>query len=199
MSLTRMRIPRMQGRPPHCLGFIVIRLRCDIDLPIVARTAHNTNSLGAAQFPHVPVDAVVMADSNCQIANTIPVLAVGDLAASIRFYQSLGFKIDWEARDIIASVSRDGHPIMLQRRDPPTPAWVWIGCSSVASLWEDVRRRGDIDVVQRPTNQPWALEMKIHDPDKNVLWFGSDSLADVPLGEEPAYPVNNPNTRAMRS
>lgn len=126
-----------------------------------------------------------MANSNYHIENTIPVLAVADLAVSIRFYQSLGFKIDWEAGDIIASVSRDRHPIMLQRRDQPAPAWVWIGCSSVTLLWEAVRQRSDIEILQRPTNQPWALEMKFHDPDKNVLWFGSDSLDGVPFGSEP--------------
>lgn len=126
-----------------------------------------------------------MTDSTCQFENTIPVLGVRDLPGSIRFYQSLGFKIDWEAGDIIASVSRDGHAIMLQRRDEPAPAWVWIGCTSVAALWESVRRRGDVTVVQRPTNQPWALEMKIHDPDKNILWFGSDPLDGVAFGTEP--------------
>src|SRR5947209_2332836 len=93
------------------------------------------------------------------------VLAVTDVAASIRFYHSLGFKTDWEAGDVIASVSRDGRPIMLQRRGEPGPAWVWIGCSSLTPLWEQLRGRSDIVVVQRPTNQPWALEMKIHDPD----------------------------------
>ena len=29
-SLTRMRMPRMQGRPPHCLGLKVIRSACFI-------------------------------------------------------------------------------------------------------------------------------------------------------------------------
>ena len=131
------------------------------------------------------MELLAMTDQTCQIENTIPVLGVRDLAASIRFYQSLGFKIDWEAGQIIASVSRDRHPIMLQRRDEPVPAWVWIGCTSVAALWVSVRRRGDVAVIQRPTNQPWAIEMKIHDPDKNVLWFGSDSLEGVPFGSEP--------------
>lgn len=52
-------------------------------------------------------------------------------------------------------------------------------------LWEDFRRRDDLQVIQRPTNQPWALEMKIHDPDHNVLWFGSESLKGVAFGAEP--------------
>ena len=40
-------------------------------------------------------------------------------------------------------------------------------------------------VVQRPTNQTFALEMKIKDPDGNILWFGTEPLKDVPFGQEP--------------
>ena len=122
-----------------------------------------------------------MADPGFHIENTVPVLGVADLVASIRFYHSLGFKTDWQT-PTIASVSRDDHPIMLQRRDRPAPAWVWIGCSSVQSLWQNVRNRADINVLQPPTNQSWALEMKIHDLDRNILWFGSDPLEGVPFG-----------------
>ena len=125
-----------------------------------------------------------MTESTCQIENTIPVLAVAEMAASLRFYQSLGFQIDWEAGKTIAQVSRDRHPIMLQRRDA-SPGWVWIGCTSVTSLWQEIHDRSDISIAQRPTNQPWALEMKIHDPDRNILWFGSDSQSGVPFGTEP--------------
>ena len=119
------------------------------------------------------------------IENTIPVLPVRDLGRSIRFYQSLGFKLDWEAQPTIASVSRDGHAIMLQRRDEPAATWVWIGCSSVALIWQSVRSRKDVGIAQPPTNQPWALEIKLRDPDENILWFGSDPLNGVPFGQSP--------------
>ena len=75
--------------------------------------------------------------------------------------------------------------VILQRRTQPAPTWVWIGCSSVLPLWEAVRQRNDIEILQRPTNQPWALEVKIHDPDKNILWFGSESLGVIPFESEP--------------
>ena len=39
-SLTRIRIPRTQGRPPHCLGFTVIR---SIKFCISANTMHPTS------------------------------------------------------------------------------------------------------------------------------------------------------------
>lgn len=124
------------------------------------------------------------------IENTIPVLAVADVPSSIRFYRDvLGFNRDWggEGDSIhIASVSRDGHAIMLQRREPAVPGCVWIGGPLFVSLWEKIRSSGDITVIQRPTNQRWALEMKIKDPDGNILWFGTEPLSGVPFGQEPA-------------
>jgi predicted enzyme related to lactoylglutathione lyase len=123
------------------------------------------------------------------VENTIPVLAVADVEASIRFYRDmLGFKFDWSGggdTPQIASVSRDGHAIMIQRRDPSTPGCVWIGIDGLVSLWERVRASGTVAVVQRPTNQPWALEIKIEDPDGNILWFGTEPLEGVPFGQEP--------------
>ncbi len=121
------------------------------------------------------------------VENTIPVLAVNDVQASIRFYRdALGFQRDWGGEDEashLASVSRDGHAIMLQRRGPVTPGCVWIGVSGLAGIWEAVRA-GRATVVQRPTNQPWALEMRIADPDGNTLWFGAEPLKGVPFGQE---------------
>ena len=75
---------------------------------------------------------------------------------------------------------------MLQRRDPVTPGWVWIGVSILVALWDKIRLRGDVIVVQRPTNQHWALEMKIKDPDGNILWLGAEPMEEVPCGNEPA-------------
>lgn len=128
---------------------------------------------------------------NESVENTIPVLAVSDVPASIRFYcERLGFKRDWGGEGNtpqIASVSRDGHAIMLQYRDSLAPSCVWIGVSGFVSLWGKFRSSGNEEVVQRPTNQPWALEMKIKDPDGNLLWFGTDPLTGVPFGQEPEY------------
>lgn len=124
------------------------------------------------------------------VENTIPVLAVADVPAAIRFYcERLQFQLDWTGPGEppqIASVSRDGHAIMLQRREPATASCVWIGLSALAPLWERLRSRSDVTVVQRPTNQPWALEMKIKDRDENTLWFGTEPLTDVPFGQEAA-------------
>jgi hypothetical protein len=122
------------------------------------------------------------------VENTIPVLAVADVAASMRFYcDVLDFQRDWVGSadpPQIASVSRDGHAIMLQSFSPGGPGCVWIGTSGLAALWHKIRTRTDVVVVQRPTNQSYALDLKIKDPDGNILWFGTEPLAEVPFGQE---------------
>ena len=122
------------------------------------------------------------------VENTIPVLAVADVPASIRFYcDKLEFKLDWQGDadpPHIASVSRDGHPIMLQLRRPAAPGCVWVGMSGLLSLWERVRSSTGVAVVQRPTNQRYALEMKIRDPDGNILWIGTEPMTNFPFGQE---------------
>jgi catechol 2,3-dioxygenase-like lactoylglutathione lyase family enzyme len=127
--------------------------------------------------------------ANYTVENAIAVLAVADVPASIRFYrETLGFELDWTGDgDLpqIASVSRDGHSIMIHRQGSPCPGLVWIGVSDLVPLWDQIRSCPDITVIERPTNQPWALEMQINDPDDNVLWFGMEPLPNIPFGHEP--------------
>ena len=121
-----------------------------------------------------------------QIENTIPILAVADMKVSQRFYQqTLEFTLDWGAGSI-CSVSRDGCPIMLmQDQRPSNGTWVWIGCEDVQILYAQFMARG-AKIVQPPTNQGYALEMKVQDPDGHILWFGSEPLKDTPFGQQPA-------------
>jgi catechol 2,3-dioxygenase-like lactoylglutathione lyase family enzyme len=125
-----------------------------------------------------------------QVENTIPVLPVSDVPRSIRFYcEILGFKLDWGGKDEtahIASVSRDGQHIMLERGQTPGTGCVWVGGSILVSIWDKVRSTSQIKILKRPTNEYWALDMKIADPDGNVLWFGTESLKDIPFGSQPA-------------
>ncbi|MCA9238732.1 MAG: VOC family protein [Planctomycetales bacterium] len=117
------------------------------------------------------------------IENAIPVLPVSDLPASLQFYvKELGFQVDWggEPGAKVASVSRDGCPIMLsQSLAPAGGAWVWLGVQD-ASLFDQLRSRG-VRVVQEPCNDSWAYEMKFADPDGNVLWLGTEPRTDLPL------------------
>lgn len=106
------------------------------------------------------------------IENTIPVLGVRDLARSIEFYRrTLGFEVEWNAGRI-CSVARDRCSIMLQAQESVAPGTVWIGLDD-DSIFNEVDKL-DVRVIEKPTNQPWAYEMKIADPDGNVLWLGAE-------------------------
>lgn len=117
-----------------------------------------------------------MSNASERVENTIPVLPVRNLACSLEFYtQTLGFQVDWggEEGSRIASVSRDGCPIMLaEGLSNAPPQWVWIGLHD-DSLFAEWRKAGVL-VRQEPQNWPWAYEMKFEDSDGNVLWLGTE-------------------------
>jgi uncharacterized glyoxalase superfamily protein PhnB len=106
-----------------------------------------------------------------------PILRVASLPDSIRYYvRILGFGVDWgdEAESEMASVSSDGHSIMLCQGAQGQPgSWVWIGVEDIEPLFDRLRSRG-ATFRMMPTNQPWAYEMQIVDPDGHVLRFGSE-------------------------
>ena len=107
-----------------------------------------------------------------QIENTIPVLAVRDLDRSIAFFRDvLGFEVQWNAGSI-CSVARDGCSIMLQVQDQAHPGTVWVGLGGDA-LFSEIQRSG-AKILQLPLRKPWAYEMKVADPDGNVIWLGAD-------------------------
>ena len=110
--------------------------------------------------------------SQRQIENTIPVLAVSDLSRSIDFYgRVLGFEVEWNT-GVICSVGRDQCSIMLEARAELSRGTVWVGLDGDA-MFQLIERSG-ATVLQPPTNQPWAYEMKISDPDGNVIWLGAE-------------------------
>jgi predicted enzyme related to lactoylglutathione lyase len=112
----------------------------------------------------------------------IPILCVKNLKVSIRFYVDLlGFKVDWEAGDAMASVSRDGRAIMLCQGAQGQPGtWIWIGVEDIEPLFDDYVAKG-VTIRQKPTNFKWAYEMCIEDPDGHRLRIGSDPKADRPF------------------
>ena len=122
--------------------------------------------------------------SRRQVECTIPVLPVGDLARSIRFYtEKLGFKIDWRG-SVVCSVSRDDRQIMLRQknsREKTAPVWVWIGLRS-DRLFKSFRAKR-VKVVQEPQNHSWAYEMMFADADGNVLWLGTERKRNLPLDD----------------
>lgn len=110
--------------------------------------------------------------SHKQVENTIPVLAVTDLERSISFYRRiLGFGLEWNEGPV-CSVGRDGSSIMLAVRDEPAPGTVWIGLKDDA-LIQRIANAG-MELLEGPSNKPWAYELKIADPDGNTLWLGTE-------------------------
>mgnify|MGYP006177415703 CR=1 FL=1 len=110
-----------------------------------------------------------------KVENTIPVLGVAELAAAIRFYtEILGFRVDWggEEGSAVCSVFRDGCSIMLMADPKNKRSCVWIGMED-DTLFDEFAQNG-AEILQEPTNQPWAYEMKILDVDGNILWLGTE-------------------------
>ena len=140
------------------------------------------------QLEHCQGDA----DTSQVVANEIrraafggvnPIFPVSDLSASVEYFTKvLGFKLDWQAPGILASVSRGRCGIFLCQGDQGTPpTWVWIGVDDVEMLCEEYRALG-AKIRHLPTNYPWALEMQVEDLDGNVMRLGSDPKDDEPSG-----------------
>jgi predicted enzyme related to lactoylglutathione lyase len=120
----------------------------------------------------------------------VPILRVSDLRKSLGYYlNALGFKKDWDVEGgamPMASVSRDGFSVMFcQGGQGHVGAWVWFGVEDVEPLHAEFVASG-AKVVLPPTNFSWALEMRVEDPDGNVLRFGSESKAGEALQDSKA-------------
>jgi predicted enzyme related to lactoylglutathione lyase len=111
-----------------------------------------------------------------------PILSVADMARSIRYYVDvLGFANEEWSGDEFACVTRDGASIYLSLGDQGHPGtWVWVGVGDVEELHREYQARG-ASIVQPPETFPWAVEMRVLDPDGHVLRFGSDSNAQQPV------------------
>jgi predicted enzyme related to lactoylglutathione lyase len=109
-----------------------------------------------------------------------PILRVASMARSLQYYvEVLGFRnADWGGPDFTC-VSRDNADIYLCEGGQGQPGtWVWIGVSDVPALHREYTAKG-ANVLHAPESYPWAIEMKIGDPDGHVLRFGSDPAADA--------------------
>jgi predicted enzyme related to lactoylglutathione lyase len=113
-----------------------------------------------------------------------PILRVADMSVSVRYYvEVLGFSnAEWGTNDF-TSVNRDRAGIYLCRNSQgQAGTWVWIGVQDVEALYQEYTAKGAL-IIHAPTNHPWALEMKVRDPDGHVLRFGSEPKADRPFEE----------------
>lgn len=103
-----------------------------------------------------------------------PILHVADMAASLKFYVGgLGFSnAPWGTAEFTA-VSRDGAQLYLSCcTEGKGGASVWVGVSDVDKLRIELAGRG-VAILKEPEDFHWAREMRVADPDGNVLRLGS--------------------------
>jgi uncharacterized glyoxalase superfamily protein PhnB len=103
-----------------------------------------------------------------------PILNVADMAQSLHFYGDLlGFeKAPW-GDDTFTFVSRDGWGIYLSRGDQGQPGtWLWMGVEDARAWHDDLVSKG-VAIHKGLTNETWALEFQVKDPDGHVLRIAS--------------------------
>ncbi|HKE15248.1 MAG TPA: glyoxalase superfamily protein [Kofleriaceae bacterium] len=106
-----------------------------------------------------------------------PIFSVRDLRASTRYFHDvLGFHVDWEYGEPpdFASVSRGDAVIFMCMGCQGSPgAWTMMFSPDVDRLHDELRRRKAI-IQMPPTDMPWHVrEMRVADPDGNVLRIGT--------------------------
>jgi catechol 2,3-dioxygenase-like lactoylglutathione lyase family enzyme len=123
---------------------------------------------------HHPHDAELPAD---WFGSPVPILSVSDFAASLAYYVDvLGFTVEWTFGDPpdFGCVRRgDAGLYLCQGAQGQPGTWVWIGVPDARLIYDEYRASG-ATIVQKPTNYPWALEMRVSDLDGHVLRIGSD-------------------------
>lgn len=73
---------------------------------------------------------------------------------------------------------------MLSQMIPVTSgSWAWVGLPDDTLI--KTYRQADVTIVLDSQNWSWGYEMKIADPDGNMLWLGTGNPADSPLVEGP--------------
>lgn len=124
-----------------------------------------------------------------------PNLLVHDLGASLRFYaEALGFRIGWHWSDRTqrfftegetvepgtALVGRDQAQILLTQHADAAPTWLHFDLDTAAdvdALHQEWLGRGT-HIDEPPVLRLWGMyEMRLRDPDRNVLRFSSPPVS----------------------
>jgi hypothetical protein len=122
-----------------------------------------------------------------KLQSAAPIFQVGDVGATMRWYEiNLGFTSHPFPRTpphVFCILVRDGVEIMLQRVDTfetldvyrRRAGGVWhayLRMQHVHALFESIRRKSDIVVLEKPHKQPYGdTEFAIQDPNGYVLVF----------------------------
>ena len=120
-----------------------------------------------------------------RIENITPVLYVMDMSRSLAFYVDiLGFKNAEWGYDNFTSVGRDNSGLYLCRGGQDNPGtWVWIGFDGdIFSLHQQLMSKG-VTIKLAPTNFSWAYELRVEDPDRHILRFGTEPNDQEPFAD----------------
>ena len=132
---------------------------------------------GCSSEPTSLRDAALASHEDSELSPAVPILNVGDLQRSLRYYRDqLGFQVDWEHGDPpdFGSVTRGHTTIFLCEGCQGTPGgWMMVFARDVDDLHEDFSDRG-AKIRMAPKDMPWDIrEMHVSDLDGNVIRFGT--------------------------
>jgi len=121
-----------------------------------------------------------------RLVNSSVVFLVGDIATTVQWYRSIGFKAETfppSPPHAFGILTRDEVVIMLQQLDgyvkPDLYAkrnggvWsVYIETDDVAALYKSLSQRADVKIVRQLCPQPYGqIEFEVADPNGYVLVF----------------------------
>ncbi|WP_041796242.1 bleomycin resistance protein [Pararhodospirillum photometricum] len=122
--------------------------------------------------------------SKPRVLSISPILAVHDVAASVRFYvRHLGFeRIFVEEDESYGVVAYDGQSVHFTRAESPaaqrltrTRLALYISVQGIEGLWRAVRANPPSTRVRALETTPWGgQEFQVVDPDGCLLRFGEE-------------------------
>jgi RNA polymerase sigma-70 factor (ECF subfamily) len=111
----------------------------------------------------------------------VPILRVKDVCASLDYYKLLGFEngSTWGEPPVWGGCTRDGVGVFFSIHQGHAGNWLALYAENVDALHEQYRARG-VRILSAPQSTPWGLrEMRVEDPDGNVLRISSEPGYEV--------------------
>lgn len=106
-----------------------------------------------------------------------PIHVVDDLAATVAFYEGLGFRENFrlppEGDVAFMTLERDGDVVGLATGDSDDRVAYWVYVEDVDAAFAGLTAAG-APVVEAPADQPWGERVaSVRDPDGNLVHLGS--------------------------
>ena len=111
------------------------------------------------------------------LSSATPILPSRSLPKTLEFYKRLGFHLVGRTSDEYAILRRDDSEIHFYTRPDLDPKTNYSGCymlvHDVDALGDELASH-DVELVHEAEDKPWRMrELKLIDPDGNVLRFGA--------------------------